>query len=269
MDNSKIAILSTVINSQLYLKSSQLFPQNIQKYVIDGTNGMFGLDSIFYMMEKLKSKGIEWLIMADEDVLFKNPNVVFDIIEKMKSGNYTVSGIRDGGLISHRNYNPYLINTFFSIINFKEIELIWNKKEVLKNNYIVENEFNDDLKNMKGLFDIKSMYEPYYCFYLWLRRNGKKFLFLNTNQPFKEDEISNAVYFEDRVFLYHTWYARSYGINDKHTIRINNIVEKLEFEDRKSSNAIIFRDKTFYFRQKINKFSKKIQMKIKNILKQK
>ncbi|WP_262710848.1 hypothetical protein [Flavobacterium franklandianum] len=38
--NSNIAILTTVINHELYQKSSQLFPQNIQKYVIDGTNGM-------------------------------------------------------------------------------------------------------------------------------------------------------------------------------------------------------------------------------------
>lgn len=111
--NSNIALLSTVINKELYQKSFQLFPQNIQKYVIDGTNGMFGLDSIFYMMKKLKNKDIEWLIMADEDVLFKNPNMVFDIIKKMESENYTVCGIRDGGLISHRKYSPYLINSFF------------------------------------------------------------------------------------------------------------------------------------------------------------
>ena len=73
------------------------------------------------MMKKLKGKGVEWLIMADEDVLFQNPEAVFDIINEMKSKNYIVCGIRDGGLISHRNHNPYLINTFFSIINFKEL----------------------------------------------------------------------------------------------------------------------------------------------------
>jgi len=99
MDNSKIAILSTVINKELYQKSSQLFPQNIQKYVIDGSNGMHGLDSIFYMMKKLKGKGIEWLIMADEDVLFVNSKGVFSIIEEMESNGYLVSGVRDGGVI--------------------------------------------------------------------------------------------------------------------------------------------------------------------------
>ena len=119
MDNSQIAILSTVINFELYQKSSQLYPIEIQKYVIDGRNGMFALDSIIYMMQKLKDKDIKWLIMADEDVLFANPNLIFDIINKMQAESYTVCGIRDGGLISHRTYNPFLINPFFSVINFE------------------------------------------------------------------------------------------------------------------------------------------------------
>ena len=55
-DNSKIAILSTVINFDLYAKSSQFFPNDIQKYVIDGRNGMHGLESIFYMMNTMKPR---------------------------------------------------------------------------------------------------------------------------------------------------------------------------------------------------------------------
>lgn len=267
MDNPNIAILSTVINNELYQKSSQLFPQNIQKYVIDGTNGMHGLDSIFFMMKILKGKGIEWLIMADEDVLFENPNAVFDVINKMESENYTVCGVRDGGNILHRHYNPYLINTFFSIINFKEIEEIWNKKQILKNNYILENEFYDDLKNLKGLYDVKSVYEPYYCFYLWLRRNNNKFLFLEANQPFENDEISNAVYFNGKVLLYHTWYARSYDINKKHTDRINKIFELLKFENKLSSNPIIFKHRTFFIIKRMRKLYKRIIMRIQIITK--
>ena len=118
MDQSKIAILTTVANFNLYKKTSVLFPEQCQKYIIDGSNGMHGIDSILYMMSKLKGKDIQWLIMADEDVIFSNANLVFDIIEEMKAKNITVCGVRDGGLVSHRNQNPYLINTFFSILNF-------------------------------------------------------------------------------------------------------------------------------------------------------
>lgn len=263
--NSTIAFLSTVVNNELYQKSSQLFPQNIPRYVIDGTQGMFGLDSIFYMMQKLKDRGIEWLVMADEDVLFENTNLVFDIIKKMKSENYTVCGIRDGGLISHRGYNPYLINTFFSIINFKEIESIWNKKEVLKNQFSIENEFEDDLSNLKGTYDTSSIYEPYYCFYFWLRRNNKQFLFLDAKQPFQEDKITNTVYFEDKVLLYHTWYARSYGINAKHTDRINTILKILKFENKETSNAVVFKHKSFFIFNRSRKMYKRIMMRIQVI----
>lgn len=265
--NSNIAILSTVINKELYQKSSQLFPQNIQKYVIDGTSGMFAIDSICYMMQKLKGKGIDWLVMADEDVLFENSTMIFDIIQKMEAQNYTVCGIRDGGLISHRIHNPFLMNTFFSILNFKEIEAIWNRKEVLKNQYALENEFEDDLSNLKGTYDTSSIYEPYYCFYLWLRRNDKHFLFLDANQPFPEDAITNAVYFEDKVLLYHTWYARSYGVNKRHTDRINAILELLKFENKSSSQPIVFKHKTFFIIRKYRKLRQRIIMRLDKIFK--
>ena len=77
MNKSPIAILTTVANFELYQKTVQLFPENVQKYVIDGRNGMHGIHSILFMINKLKGKGIEWLVMADEDVVFKNSEAVF------------------------------------------------------------------------------------------------------------------------------------------------------------------------------------------------
>ena len=174
MDKSSIAIITTVSNFELYNKTSCYFPPDIQKYVIDGTEGMYGIDSIKYMIHKLKDKNIKWLIMADEDVIFLNNNIVFSIINYMEKENIIVSGVRDGGVIAHRNQNPFVINTFFSILNFKEISAIWNKKEMLKNQYTKGNEFDDDISNLKYNFDVNSLYEPYYCFFLWLRRKNKK-----------------------------------------------------------------------------------------------
>lgn len=145
IDRSKIAIISTVINFNLYEKTSIYFPNGIRKYIIDGRNKMYGIDSILFMIKKLKNRGIEWLIMADEDVIFIDSEIVFDIIKNMKSNNITVSGVRDGGVINHRNYNPNVINTFFSIVNFKKIEKYWKKDEMLKNQYIIKSEFHDEL----------------------------------------------------------------------------------------------------------------------------
>jgi hypothetical protein len=155
-----------------------------------------------------------------------------------------------------------MINTFFSIINFKELEKIWNTKEVLKNNYILKNEFNDDLTNVKGKYDMTSIYEPYYCFYLWLRRKNKKFLFLNA--VMNEDQITNSVLYNNKLFLYHTWFARAYGFSEKHTKRINAIFNLLSFEDNKVSNPIIFKDHTFFLIKNIKKNYKRIIRKFNN-----
>lgn len=265
IENSKIAILSTVVNFELYAKTASLFPQNIQSYVIDGTNGMYGLQSIFYMMKKLAGKEIEWLIMADEDVLFQNPNLVFEIIQKMKDESYTVCGIRDGGVLKHRNYNPYLINTFFSVLNFREIESIWNKKEMLLNDYVFDNEFDDDLKGLKETFDAKSLYEPYYVFYLWLRRQNKRFLFLESNHLFENDTITNTVYFKEKILLHHTWYARGYGNNEKHTKRIDSVLQSLNVEYKGIVAPIIYKDKGYYAKTKFEKFCKRVKRRLKKI----
>ncbi|MBZ9787837.1 hypothetical protein LB456_10260 [Psychroflexus sp. CAK57W] len=53
------------------------------------------------------------MIITDEDVIFQNVDEVFHIIDTMQKNNITVCGIRDGCMIPHRNFNPYVINTFF------------------------------------------------------------------------------------------------------------------------------------------------------------
>jgi len=169
MNPSDIAILSTVNNFELYKKSSSLYPPEISSYVIDGRNGMHGLHSILYMFHIFKNKNIQWLIMADEDVIFQDPDEVFNIIDHMERNNISVCGIRDGGVISHRNFNPNVINTFFSIINFKKISQLFHKQSFLKNKYTKTDEFSDKLNFLPFKYDETSLYEPYYCFYLWLR----------------------------------------------------------------------------------------------------
>jgi hypothetical protein len=261
MDKSKIAILSTVVNFELYQLTSTYFPKHIQKYVIDGRNGMHGISSIKYMMQKLKDKGIEWLVMADEDVIFYDSNCVFSIIDYMQKNNVTICGTRDGGVIAHRNKNPFVINTFFSIMKFDDVLEIWNKKDMLKHQYLNPNEFDDNLKELTQTFNVNSLYEPYYCFYLWLRRKGKKFLFLDAVMD--KDGITNYLKFNGATFLCHTWYARSYGNNKKHTDRINMQLKEQDGKlvDKLFSKPIIFKDKTFYFTKKINKYYKRLLMK--------
>lgn len=266
--SKNIAILSTVVNFDLYQKSEPLFPKEIPRYVIDGRNGMHAMDSICYMFKKLKNQNIDWLIMADEDVLFIDSNLVFSLIEKMETENFSVCGIRDGGVIPHRIQNPYSINTFFSILNFKEIRALWNEKEVLKNQYVLENEFDDDLSLLKGDYSKESLFEPYYCFYFWLRRKGKKILFLEATVPFEEDSITNLVVDSNKnSILYHTWYARSYGLNEKHTIRIDSIFRKVVDVKKVSLPPIIYKDLSYAYKKYCFKQYQRVISKIKSFIK--
>lgn len=266
MKNKGVAILTTVANFALYKRTAPLFPKDIPRFVIDGRNGMHGLNSIFYMFRKLEGKGIEWLVMADEDVFFKRPEKVFELIEHMEKNEYSVCGIRDGGVIPHRPHNPYSINTFFSILKFSEIEKIFNKNEIRRNQFITSGEFHDNLSDLKYPYKLNSLYEPYYGFFFWLRRMGFKFLFLDTEMPCKEDLISNAVYTpEGELLLLHTWYARSYGRNRKHTDRINKVLADIPVQNESSTKPVIFKDIHFGWQEFLRKNLKKLKLKIADL----
>jgi len=257
LNKSNIAILTTVINFELYGITSKLFPNRIKKYVIDGRNGMHGIHSIYYIFQKFSNKNIDWLILVDEDVIFKNSNMVYSIIQKMEDEDISVCGVRDGGVIKHRNYNPIIVNTFFTIINFKEILKIYKKDEVSKNQFLAINEFNLEDVQLNGTFDINSLYEPYYCFFLWLKRKGNKFLYLEAEML--NDDISNTILFNGETFAYHTWYARSYNVNEKHTNRINSILNNMNIyvnSIKISPNIVILKYSLFYFKIKLKKFIK-------------
>jgi len=224
---------------------------------------MHGLDSIFFMFKKLKDLDIKWLVMADEDVIFHKPEGIFSLIAYMEQNNYSISGIRDGGVVNHRNKNPYSINTFFSILNFEEVSKLYDKKKILSSQYIKENEFNDELDLLPFNFDRSSLYEPYYCFYFWLRRKGKKILFLNSKmRNVNDDSISNEVFLPDEsLFLVHSWYARAYGNNNKHTKRIDLILDKIDFGEKRVE-PIIFKDKLFRINKEVRKVFDKLIMKL-------
>lgn len=258
IDNSKIAILTTVCNWELYKKTSIHFPNEIKRFTIDGTKGLYGIESLFFMMRKLKNIEIDFLIMADEDVLIYDEKGVYEIIENMIENDYLVSGIRDGGQITHRNHNPYCINTFFSILNIKSLKLIWDEKEIKRNQYVVENEFSEDLSHLKEDYDTMSLFEPYYCFYLWLKRKNKKILYLDAT-TLASDNITTQLFTSDnKLFLQHTWYARAYGKNEKQTNRINSLLNSLPKSETKYSKPNLWKDNLFPFKRILKKVIKKI-----------
>jgi len=209
------------------------------------------------MFKKLKHQRIKWIIMADEDVIFVNAEAIFSIIREMQEKKYGVAGIRDGGLLSWRDKNPYLINPFFCILDFEKISSFYDEKEFLKHNYLIEGEFDDDLSNLKFNYSRLSSFENYYCFFIWLRRKNIKFKFLNAVSSGFENDLETTTVFDlnNDVLLYHTWYARTYGIDVKNTTRINNVINTgvfvKEFDERK---IIYLKNYSFSLKKKAKKF---------------
>jgi hypothetical protein len=262
----KIAISTTVSNSTLFKKSIETFPHVDCIYVVDGTQGVYGIKSITFLLGKLKNKNIDWLLLCDEDVFFTNQKALQDLIDYLHESNYQVCGMRDGGMLQWRDKNPYLINPFFCALNLKSIYKKYNKKEMLNQAPIKENEFNDSLEDLEYSYDKSSVFEEYYCFFLWLRRNNFKFKFLEgKSNLFDNDSETTAVYNHNNILmLYHTWYARTYGIDNHHTSRIDNIIVKGNLIQPLNQRKIeTFVDRKFNNTKKLKRLFRKIKQRLK------
>lgn len=261
IDKSKIAIVTTIVSKKLYTKTATLFPKGINKYCIDGTNGMYGLNSIDFMFEKFKSKAYDWIIMADEDVFFYDSNKVFEIIEYMKTKKYDICGIRDGGVIKHRFHSPEAINTFFSIINFKSLRERYNLKEIkLFQKYLPELYLNKDYSRLPYEFDIKSLKEPYYCFYFWALQNKFEFLYLDVINPVGNDTTGNIILSPSgEKVAFHSWYARAYEVYEDQTIRINSFLDSFEITNKSIDwkEVKVFKKYFFNWKKRLKYFLKK------------
>ena len=110
----------------------------------------------------------------------------------------------------------------------------------------------------KSSLDFKKVWAP-----------SKKFLFLEATVPFADDSITNLVKDDlGNAMLYHTWYARAYGANEKHTKRIDAIMSRVSIKSETSVEPIIFKDLTFAFRKYCKKQYGRVTQKLKLILKQ-
>lgn len=264
LDKSKVAIITTVYNWDLYERTKHFFPKNIKIFAIDGTRSFYGIKSMIFFMKRLKKYNLEWLIMADEDVIFTSPEKVFDLIEYLKINDYTVAGTSEADRFENWGKHPYVINTYFGILNLKEIYKIYDEKEMLKNQYILENEFHPKNNWMPDYpHKINSLAEPYYCFFLWLLRKGKKTKFLKSSRPFEDDILTTGVQDHDgNNILSHTWYARFYNKDDFHTKRIDKIIKQGLISGKTESYILLKNHRhnlRFFLYKYVRRFLRKFQ----------
>lgn len=272
INKNKIGLVTTVFNWDLYEKTKQYFPDGIQLFAIDGSKNFYGLRSLLFFIENLKKYKLDWLVMADEDVVFTKPEKVFDLIDYLSLNDFTVCGMRDGGTIEWRNKNPHMINQFFAVLNLEEIYKIYSRKDILKNQYIESgHEFSQNIVEQLPFqnYDAHSLFEPYYCFYLWLLRRKKKFYYLNGTNPIVGDFATTLlVDHKGSPFLYHTWFARFYRKNKYHTERIDKVIERTEDINRNIAfdrNFTLLTNPFYNIKFFLYKYSRKVVRTIKRI----
>ncbi len=266
VNRNKIGIITTVANWDLYEKTCPYFPKGIKHFTIDGTTGFYGIKSITLFLKRLRKYNLDWLIMADEDVIFHKPENIFNLINYLEANEFTVCGMRDGGTLHWRNQNPYMINQFFAILNLKEIYSIYEEKEMMKNQYIRENEFPklpDELKFEN--YDPNSLFESYYRFYLWLLRKGKKIKYLEASTPLDDDYATTLLYDHNGVeLLYHTWYARFYGKNSDQTKRIDGVISKFKPNEKTPFKPSIIKleNRWYNLKYKVYRLSQRMKRRL-------
>lgn len=224
-------------NDQLIDMCKFFLPKEWNVRVLKGTT------QLSYFKELLNTD-YEWVVNLDEDSFLINTDIIDQIINYMQENEIVYSGFLDGGQLEIRAANPVSMNPFFNVVNVKEIKkkidyenydrIIANTHKELASvvNYDNETIFrNIDLNKLPGRYS-NCYVESYYPFFYFLYCNFKYFYFdakyfdkkIDLRPEVREQQdLTTILSFEGRDFVYHTWYARYYGINKYHTDRINKV----------------------------------------------
>ena len=195
--------------------------------------------------------------MVDEDVFFYDSDLIYELIIKMNEEGFGICGIRDGGVIQHRFDNPLAVNTFFCILNFKEIKKDFSYDKILKyQKFIPDLYIDEDFKKLPYKYNISSLKEPYYCFNFWLKSKGFKFLYLNAINPVKGDTIGNVILnCNNKKIGFHSWYARAYNVYEDQTLRINSFINEFGIDKSliKDKDFVIIRVLFYNWKKRLKK----------------
>jgi len=214
-----IQICCRSLNSFLFDKAMGFITLPYPKFRLTGTTNDNYLIRLFL-------SDCDWIINIDEDCFTIDNNEIQCLLDYMIENNYDYCGMPDGGVTTCRmTANPLVMNPFFNIFNIRSIQSKFNPLEITRS------DFGEDLldKLPKHLmkcddFDFK-IHERYSLVFYWLLRNFKP-LWLDANTL--EDEITTELLsHRGKPMCWHTWYAREYGRDDCHTVRIDNTIKEV------------------------------------------
>lgn len=253
----KIAVVVTVQNFKLFNRTKNSIPPGIDLFVVDGRYGFYALNALQLVFSSDQVAKYEWIIMADEDVIFIDFDSILELIHHMKNNDHQLAGVSDGSALEFRKGDPTIPNLFFCVFNNYSIRSKFDLPDF--NQYV-------KTKSNTGHEPSKVMNESYYLFFKYLFYHGFKIMFLNAhNKVIPGDYESTFVYNHlNKIMLIHTWYARLYLKNQFHTARINHVVNSHLSNQHNKTYFNLKNPQHFHFKKQF--YLKFLKKKIKRFI---
>jgi len=221
LEGLNIQIYTRSCNDQLFQLSGKTIDLPYPKKKLKFTTG----GGYFYQIMKSDA---DIVINIDEDAFIVDNKELLDLLTYFVENKYVNCGMPDGGVVPVRGHNPLVINPFFNIMDLRVLRKDFSLDLMKKYSKFDPKYIEMTNQNLIKTSYIYDMSEPYYPFFLWIKLNYKVLEFDATTLS---DGFTTALMsHNNKPFLYHTWWSRSYGIDPYHTQRINNIIKECGVE---------------------------------------
>jgi hypothetical protein len=222
LDDTTIVITST--GGGLLEIARSFLEEEWPVYVIDGSDGCYGLPALRHTVERVPAR---WAVLLDEDAFVLDNGRLRELVAWTARSGYAAVGVPDGGVIPRRIHNPNALNLFFNILDLEAIRAVWDANKCRR--WMGRGSEMTSLwppaslmkPNVPYLFDD---YEPYYCFYLWLAEVGLSTGYLDARQ-FSDGLSAIVLDHEGEPIVIHSWYAREFDDEGPMRTRILDVVD--------------------------------------------
>lgn len=177
-----------------------------------------GSTALSYLTRLVEDESADIVVNIDEDAVVIDLTALRGLIDHVVENGYANAGVPDGGVVAHRTFNPRTTDPFFNVFNTKLIRETYSP-----DCHVGFPTSGTDLLQHHSEGLIRTAYqegehEPYEEFFNWLNATHPV-LYLDART---HDDGVTTVVLDHRgaPFLLHTWYAREFTRDPRHTRRI-------------------------------------------------
>lgn len=218
-ETARVKVCTRSMNERLYERAMSLVTVPFPKQRLVGTTA----DG--YLYQVIADTSADYVINIDEDAFVTSNERLLDLLDHVIENGYGNAGMPDGGVISHRVWNPLVTNPCFTIMNTKLLRGVMDLAAIEAmdvDDPALEASVPREL--MRLPWEMHAGYEPFYRLSIWMSQTVKT-LYLDAREH--RDGISTEILDHlGRPVVLHTWYSREYGRDFEHTDRINAIADE-------------------------------------------